>query len=132
MAEEGQLAVIEFKGSAAPSVQRLESSRGLRRYLDQSTDDIHQRVFVLEGLPRNFIQILGAKLKVPPDFFASHWSCPVAGYLLNRTPRHYDIKNRFVLAFPRLHRARIRALVGDYQSPFYFTETSVYRLLSHS
>ncbi|KAJ5692135.1 hypothetical protein N7462_001558 [Penicillium macrosclerotiorum] len=132
-AEEGQLAVLEFKDAqvaTAPVVRTLETSRALKRYLNQPPNDVKQRAFILEGLPRNFIQILGEDLKVPPDFFAAHWSCPIVGSLLNRTPRHYDVKNRFILRFPRLHRARIQARIGDEKSPFYSIEADGNRLLS--
>lgn len=134
MGEEGQAAVIEFQDSARPSVRKLATSTALRRCLSEPhpIDAVRRRAFVLEGLPRNFIQVLGAKLKVPPAFFASHWVGlgGFIGNLLNRTPRHYDSRSRFILTFPKLHRARIKALDGDYRYPFYYMESSVYRPLS--
>jgi hypothetical protein len=59
--EEGQAAVIEFWDNAKPSVRNLATSRELTRCLDEShpTDVVRRRVFVLEGLPKNFIQVLG-------------------------------------------------------------------------
>ncbi|KAH8710026.1 hypothetical protein GQ44DRAFT_776862 [Phaeosphaeriaceae sp. PMI808] len=114
--------------------EKKEKRPHLRRCLNEPhpTGAVRRRVFVLEELPRNHIQILGAKLKAPPDFFASHWACleSIIGNLLNRTPRHYDSQNRFILTFPRLHRARIKALDGDYPHPYYRMETSIHRLLS--
>lgn len=132
--EEGQAAVIEFQDSARPSVRKLATSRALRRCLNEPhpTGAVRRRAYVIEGLPRNFIQVLGAKLKVPPAFFASHWAGlgSFIGNLLNRTPRHYDSQNRFILTFPKLHRARIKPLDGDYLYPFYYMESSFHRHLS--
>ncbi|KAJ5831261.1 uncharacterized protein N7525_009514 [Penicillium rubens] len=134
MGEEGQAAVIEFWDNAKPSVRNLATSRELTRCLDEShpTDVVRRRVFVLEGLPKNFIQVLGARLKVPPAFFASHWTVPgsVTGSILNQHPRHYNRQDRFALKFPKLHRARIKALEGDDRYPFYSMESSVHRPLS--
>ncbi|KAB8273760.1 hypothetical protein BDV30DRAFT_238285 [Aspergillus minisclerotigenes] len=134
MGEEGQAAVIKFQDNARPSVRKLPTSRMLRHCLEEvhPADAVHRRVFVLEGLPRNFLVVLGARLRVPPNFFASHWAGPgrLMGSLLNRTPRHYDSQNRFILTFPRLHRARIKALEGDDKYPLYFMETNIHRPLS--
>jgi hypothetical protein len=127
-AEEGKAALIEFSDSAAsPSVRRLKSSRALRRSLEDieaqiqpATSILRRRIFVLEGLPRNYIQILGAKLRVPPAFFASQWKAVgFVGHLLNRNPRQYDNTNRFILNFPKLHQARVKALREDEEFPFY-------------
>ncbi|PMD47091.1 hypothetical protein L207DRAFT_627816 [Hyaloscypha variabilis F] len=132
--EEGRAAVIQFQDGTKPSVKNLRNSRALERFLNiaQPTGSVRRRIFVLEGLPRNFIQVLGAKLRVPLAFFASHWAGPgrFIGSLLNRTPRHYDNQNRFILTFTTLHRARINALKEDDSYPFYYMESSTHRYLS--
>jgi hypothetical protein len=112
MAEEGRAAVIEFRDGTGPSIKHFPASRRLRRYMDGgSSEAVHRRVFVLEGLPRNVVQVLGAKLRVPPSFFAAHWLNPGAyvGNLLNRTPRHHDHRHRCTLSFRRLHHTLIEA-----------------------
>jgi hypothetical protein len=134
MREEGKAAIITFEDNAKPLVRKLRNSEVLGRYLNEPQPEgtICRRLFVLEGLPRNHLQVLGAKLKAPPSFFASHWAGlgNFMGYLLNRTPRHYDSQNRFLLIFPKFHQARIKALEGDDSYPFYFTDSSVPRPLS--
>jgi hypothetical protein len=116
MAEEGRVAVIEFRDGTGSSIKHFPASRKLRRYLDGGPGGaVHRRVFVLEGLPRNVVQVLGAKLRVPPSFFAAHWLNPGAyvGNLLNRTPRHHDHRHRCILSFRRLHHTLIEAADGD-------------------
>src|SRR5256885_756616 len=76
LGEEGRAAVIEFQDGAKPSARRLQTSRDLRRYLEKPspTGAVIGRAFILEGLPRRFVQILGSKLRVSPSFFAAHWA----------------------------------------------------------
>lgn len=134
MREEGQAAVIEFQDGAKPSVQKLPTSRVLQSYLNnpRPAGTARRRAFVLEGLPRNFVVALGAKLRAPPAFFASHWASPgqFSGSVLNRTPRHYDSRTRFIMSFPRVHQARIKEPNKNIRDPLYFMESSVSRLLS--
>jgi hypothetical protein len=135
--EEGRAAVIEFRDGTRPSIQPLETSRALRRYLTRyppcSSDiPVHRRVFLLEGLPKKFIEVLGSKLGVPPSFFAAHWAGPgrYIGNLLNRSLRHYDNRTRFMLTFPKMYGAKINELEGDKANPIYYMESSVNRQLS--
>jgi hypothetical protein len=106
--EVGRAAVIEFEDAAKPSVRRFPGSKALRSYLDKPSPAnglVRRRAFVLQGLPRKFIQVLGSRLEVPPSLFAAHWAGPgfYKGILLNRTPRHYDSQNRLVFTSPKLH-----------------------------
>jgi hypothetical protein len=136
--EEGEAAVITFEDETIPSVQPFETSKALRSYLTKHprtrpTDSpILRRAFVLEGLPRNFVQVLGSRLRVPPSFFASHWAGlgNFSGRLLNRTPRHYDNRNRFTLTLPKLHQAKIQGKESDNDDPIYYMESSIDRELS--
>jgi hypothetical protein len=133
--EEGKAAVMEFWDGATPSIQPsvppLGSSRALRRVLNKVSNGSRRRIIVLEGLPRNYIQVIGAKLRVPPDFFAAHWVSPAfSGNLVNRTPRGYDSKNRFMLSFPKIHQATVAAHPGDGDYPFYYMDSTLRRILS--
>jgi hypothetical protein len=79
------------------------------------------------------MQVIGAKLQVPPDFFASHWIAPgYNGDLVNQPLRHYDNKYRFRLGFSRLHQARVEALAGDEKSPFYQMDSVTRRIVSRT
>lgn len=134
MAEEGQAAVIEFQLGAKPSIINLPTSRALRHYFERTPrpNIAIRRDFILEGLPRKFIQVLGSTLRIPPSFFATHWAShgKYRGSLLNRTPRYYISKNRFLLSFPKLHQAEIKAHDGDDVDPIYHMDSSAHRPLS--
>lgn len=136
LAEDGRAAVIEFRDGLKPSVKELKTSRALRRYLEQAPpDDVPvRRAFVLEGLPKTSIQILGSKLRVPPSFFAAHWAGHgrYLGNMLNRAPRSYAAENRFLLRFPRLHQAKIKAVEGDETDIVYRMGSRADRPLSHT
>lgn len=135
--EEGRAAVINFQDGANPSVQQFEKSRALRSYLNSPSSrspggPVIRRMFVLEGLPRKFIQVLGSKLRVPPSLFAARWAGPgrYLGNLLKRTPRHYDNRSCFTLIAPKIHQARIEGKASDNEDPVYYMESSVIRQLS--
>ncbi|KAH7013166.1 hypothetical protein EDB80DRAFT_774496 [Ilyonectria destructans] len=134
LAEEGQVAVIEFQGEDKPSIQKFTASRNLRRYLekDAPSSTALRRVFVLEGLPRKFVQVLGSNLRVPPSFFATHWASHgrYRGSVLNRTPRYFESQRRFLLSFQKLHQVEIKGLHGDEVDPIYHMDSSVRRPLS--
>jgi len=136
--DEGRAAVITFQDGAKPSTRVFTKSRDLRRYFTNSPapaspdTPVSRRVFVLEGLPRRFIQLLGSELRVPPSFFAVHWAHPgkFVGSLLNHTPRHYDNRSRFTLTFPKLHWAKIQGKPSDDVDPVYFMQSSINRQLT--
>jgi len=133
-AEKGRMAVVEFRDGSSPTVRRHISPETLRYFLDGDITNVGstvQRVFLLEGLPRRFIEILGSRLRVPPGFFAANWvNSEYVGSLLNRTPRNYDCRDRFVLKMPRLHQVKIRRENGDKPEPFYYMDTSIRRRIS--
>lgn len=126
--------MIEFQGEDKPSIQKFTASRNLRRCLekDAPSGTALRRVFVLEGLPRKFVQVLGSNLRVPPSFFATHWAGHgrYRGSVLNRTPRYFEPRQRFLLSFPKLHQVEIKGLHEDEVDPIYHMDSSVRRPLS--
>ncbi|KAK1454860.1 hypothetical protein CMEL01_03620 [Colletotrichum melonis] len=134
--EEGRVAVIEFKDSQAPQAKRIRTSTALRRCFEdspQSSVDI-RRLFVMEGLPRNFIKAFGARLRVPPSFFSAHWTSPrnAIGTWINRPPRNYDHNDRFLLTFAKMHWVRVKPLAEDNSNLLYWMDSSIHRHLSPS
>ncbi|KAI0973011.1 hypothetical protein F4678DRAFT_471380 [Xylaria arbuscula] len=134
--DEGQVAVIKFQDIARPQYQVYSNPEDLRRYFDTSPRPrspdapVSRRLFVLEGLPKSFIQLLGSRLGVPPSFFAVHYqnTGKLVGNLLNRTLRDYESQGRFTLTFPRLHSAMIDDEAND-TVPLYFMQSSITRQL---
>lgn len=134
--KDGRAAVIRFEDNSKPLVRRFKSPGKVREYLDESlkSSTTVRQIFVLEGLPRDFIQVLGGRLKVPPSFFSAHWINPDCSFgdLLNRTPRHHNNSNQFQISFTKLHRAQIETRPEDDSDPRYWTESSIRRHLSRS
>lgn len=132
--KDGRAAVIRFEDNSEPLVRRFKSPGKVREYLNESlkSNTTVRQFFILEGLPRDFIQVLGARLRVPPSFFSAHWINPdcFVGDLLNRTPRHCNNSNQFQLSFTKLHRAQIETRPEDDCDPRYWTQSSIRRLLS--
>lgn len=136
LGEDGRAAMIEFRDGAKPSVTKFNTSDRLRRFFNEQTEPgaTRRRLFILEGLPKSFVTVLGARLRIPPAFFSSHWVEPRSylGTLINRTPKQYDNPNQFQLSFRKLHRAQIEPLGEDNSSTLYLMRSSVYRILSRS
>ncbi|KAI0503236.1 hypothetical protein F5B22DRAFT_662181 [Xylaria bambusicola] len=109
--DEGQVVVINFQDEAKPQYQIYSRPQDLRGQFDNpplppSTDAVRsRRLFVLEGLSKSFIQLLGSRLRVPPSFFAAH--CPHTG---------------------RMHSATIDEKT-DEADPVYFNQSSITRQL---
>ncbi|KAK5653830.1 hypothetical protein OQA88_7989 [Cercophora sp. LCS_1] len=147
-AEEGRVAVVVFQhgpsGTIPLAVREFLSSRSLARYLNKTLSEdttgplegkiiIRPRIFVLEGLPRNVIDVLGSGLNIPPALFASHWvTGRCEGAVPNRIPRYYNPTGRYTLRMPRFHRAKVQALGTDVAEPIYRMNTPFRRRLSRA
>lgn len=134
--EEGRMAVVEVQDGSEPAVREFMSSRALIRYLDKKPTvagpaALQRRIFVLEGLPGNFIEALGSRLRTPPALFSSHWvTGRQEGALLNRMPRYCELRSEYTLKMPRMHLAQIRSLSDDRLEPIYRMDTPSQRRLS--
>lgn len=134
LGEDGRAAIISFLNDATASIRVVNSSAKLRECLE-SSDESHttmRRLVILEGLPKSFVQVLGVKFRVPPNFFSAHWTTPGSflGTLVNRTPRHYDHQHRFHLSFTKLYQAQIESQPKDSIEPFYSLVSSIPRIVS--
>jgi hypothetical protein len=108
--ENGRAAVIEFHDNDV-AVRRLQSSNELRDYmtnLEQGPPpSCNRRLYLLEGLPSNYIEILGSRLRIDPDVFARQIGC---GYLtilkdardIPMLPSHPTSKDSFSLRYNEL------------------------------
>jgi hypothetical protein len=80
-AEDGRAAVIELHDSHV-AVHCPRTSSELLDYmanLEQAPPpSCNRRLYLLEGLPSNYIEILGSRLRIDPDVFARQIDC---GYL---------------------------------------------------
>lgn len=138
--DQGRAAVITFQDGSKPSARTFETSKALHRYFTKSPAPTSpgapalRQMFVLEGLPRNFVEVLGSRLRIPPSLFAAHWAplSSFVGSLLNQTPRHYDHRNRFILTLPKMHQVKIQGKESDDADPVYFMQSSINRQLTRT
>ncbi|KAF4945185.1 hypothetical protein FSARC_14488 [Fusarium sarcochroum] len=136
--EDGRAAVITFQDGAKPSARTFSKSRELRRYIDESTlpsspgEPACRRAFVLEGLPKAFIEVLGSSLCVPPSFFSEHWAHPgqFMSISMAHPPRQYNGGSRFSFYFPRLHWVKIGEGSSNQRDLMYIMPSSINMLLA--
>jgi hypothetical protein len=114
--ENGRAAVLHFLANGEVSITPFCHSSALQEYLDYKTsaggcfekppNDVHQplrRMILLEDLPRNYIEIIGTRLRINPSFFAAHYSDPIKsgstgkGLILGQPSR-----DSFVLQSPQM------------------------------
>ncbi|CAN9203487.1 unnamed protein product [Alternaria alternata] len=91
----------------------FKSSRELQCYLDETADakPTHpwRRLFILEDLPLNYVQVLGSHLRIPPSVFGAHWADPAAPSFNHRKPFRRYSENNFVIRYPSTQPIRIDA-----------------------
>ncbi|PMD16328.1 hypothetical protein NA56DRAFT_649479 [Hyaloscypha hepaticicola] len=96
------------------SPQEFSTSDDLRRFLnDHPNKPDEARIFVLEDLPRSFVEILGSRLRIPPSFFADHWEDPQGGITTRGSVDQQDPNRRYMLRWQRLHQKNIVAEKKD-------------------
>jgi hypothetical protein len=108
--EDGRAAVIELHDSHM-AVRRLHSSNALLDYManleQPPPPSCNRRLYLLEGLPSNHIEILGSRLRIDPDVFARQIDC---GYLsilkdardIPMLPSHPTSKHSFSIRYYEL------------------------------
>jgi hypothetical protein len=79
----------------------------LRAMVDERYSNINSNrryLIVLEDLGRNWVELLGPYLKIPPYFFELHWANPLLHTMgMNRMPLGQDSQQIFVLGYTELH-----------------------------
>ncbi|EPE36277.1 hypothetical protein GLAREA_05615 [Glarea lozoyensis ATCC 20868] len=120
--EKGRAAALHFLNDGNVCITPFCSSSALQQYLDAEPNNslpqgtissgVYQplrRMIILEDLPRNYVEILGSRLKIHPRFFAAHYSCPIKtgsagkGLILGQPSRGY-----FVLQSPQMHYMTVK------------------------
>lgn len=77
--EKNKAQVIEFYDGYA-TVHPFGSSGDLLEYLNslgKSSSECNRRLYLLEGLPSNYIKILGSRFEIDPNFFARQVKCGI-------------------------------------------------------
>jgi hypothetical protein len=108
--EDGRAAVIELHDNQV-ALHRLHTSNELLDYmanLEQSPPpSCNRRLYLLEGLPSNHIEILGSRLRIDPDVFARQIDCGELAILkdardIPMLPSHPTSKHSFSLRYNEL------------------------------
>ena len=109
--ELGRAAVLDHSEGICPTQEIFQSSAKLKEYIDRplalQAPGPRRRLFLLEDLSRNYIEVLGSRLGVPPSVFAAHWEDPVMPTFNHRNPFVRFSKNRFVIRYPDCHHVAI-------------------------
>jgi hypothetical protein len=66
--EEGAAAVVEFRDTVA-TAERFCTSAQVQKYI-ANRHNCPRRLFIVQGLPSNYIETLGAAFNIDPNFFA--------------------------------------------------------------
>ncbi|KAL4898783.1 hypothetical protein BDV59DRAFT_207015 [Aspergillus ambiguus] len=106
--EQGRAAVLEYSQRAHPTQLSFHTSTELQSYVERGHSSqeagIKRRLFILEDLPRNYIEVIGSQLGVNAIFFAAHWDDPAMPTFNYRSPfTRYD-NNQFIIRYPSSHR----------------------------
>jgi hypothetical protein len=108
--DRGTAAMYNFASMDEPHA-RFENPRELfvtlKKKVDERCSDINSSsgcLIVLEDLGRNWVEMLGLVLKIPPYFFELHWASPLMHTLgMNRLPLGQDPLQSFVLGYTELY-----------------------------
>ncbi|RYP32427.1 hypothetical protein DL767_005191 [Monosporascus sp. MG133] len=73
-AEKTEVTILDYCAEKVRKTGPIQSAAELREELDRciTGDDIRFRLYVVEDLSRDVIEVLGQKLKIEPDVFRSH------------------------------------------------------------
>ncbi|KAH8724139.1 hypothetical protein GQ44DRAFT_760565 [Phaeosphaeriaceae sp. PMI808] len=111
--EMGRVAVIEYCEGEYSRQKTFESSYELQRYFETTADTKPaaptQRMFILEDLPRNYVEILGSQLRIPPSSFGAHWSDPTTPTFNHRSPFCKFSENKFMIGYAANQAIRVEA-----------------------
>jgi hypothetical protein len=111
--EMSRVAVIEYRSEAPPEQKVFKSSEELHCHFEKTatTDSSspRQRLFVLEDLSLNAIEVLGSHLRIPPSFFGAHWADPATPTFNHRNTFCRYSESNFVVRYPSTQPIRIDA-----------------------
>ncbi|KAL6721504.1 hypothetical protein ACLMJK_000608 [Lecanora helva] len=124
--ERGRAALLEFSTERTPAkATTFASSDELKAHLDAAASedpstDPRRRLYLLEDIGRNYVEIFGSRLRIPPAFFSSQYSNPsfsipvVDPASLDQNPSRY-----FQLKYRQIHTV-LEEDKSDYQIGLYY------------
>jgi hypothetical protein len=111
--ELGRAAVLESLDGQPAQAKSFQNSRDLEIYFNSTSSTLeskpYRRLFILEDLPRNYIEILGCNLLVPPSFFAAQWAAPWAADYSRRSSFAMNSMTGFLLTYAQFYKVECRS-----------------------
>ena len=112
----GRACVLEFQEGEPTTVEDFCKPEQLSsHFLKPKTTS--RRLWLLEDVSLSWITILGAHLRIPPSFFASHWADPSGADFNDRHTFSPNPERCFLLKYPQFQRVRVRGLQQDLRHP---------------
>lgn len=112
--EMSRAAVIEYHDSSS-SQKRFMNSKNLSGYFEDEPitkpSMPRRRLFLLEDLSRDYINILGSQLRIPPSFFGAHWADPTHPNFNYWNPFCRYAEENFVIRYASTQPVRIDASI---------------------
>ncbi|KAH7402963.1 hypothetical protein BKA66DRAFT_436341, partial [Pyrenochaeta sp. MPI-SDFR-AT-0127] len=122
--EMSRTAVLEYKDTSQCEQMVFKGSKELQYYLERSASDKtrppQQRLFLLEDLSLNSIEVLGSQLRIPPSFFGAHWADPTTPTFNYRNPFCRYSKDGFIIRYPSTQPLHISAPPGQQNTIYRF------------
>jgi len=102
----GRIARVEFLADKRPSCSVFHDANELQSFLDDREAASPQgaecrELYLLEDLGRANIEVLGSRLRIPPEVFALHWEKEVAP--VNRKTLRLNRYHNISLRYPVMH-----------------------------
>ena len=102
---QGRAAVLEFEAGNRVSRKLFLQPETLRTHLKQPTKQTPcRRLWLMEDVSKDWIEVLGSELRIPPSFFAAHWADPSGADFNERNLFDSNPRRRFLLKFPQFHK----------------------------
>jgi hypothetical protein len=120
--------ITSFANSSELSSSLVDASPPPYHTYDQLP---RRRLFILEDLPCNHILALGARLRIPPSFFAGHWDDPATKTFNHRNPFERCSLPSFRVRYATSNRVEVgsQGLHNDKSANIYSFDANVNRYL---
>ena len=108
--EQGRAALLSFPTDGGPAkATQFQTSDELRTHLDSLTSEDFsvrpsRRLYLLEDIGRNYVEILGSRLRIPPAFFGAQFTNPSFTIpLVDPETLSHDPSRYFQLKYRQIH-----------------------------
>jgi hypothetical protein len=111
--ERGRVAVLEYRDDEMLEPEIFKSSHDLQAHFDDPLAaaqlEPRKRLFIIEDVALNYMEVLGAQLRIPPSFFAAHWADPATPEFNHRNPFRRYTEKSYVIRYASTQPIRVDA-----------------------